>query len=128
MLPEATSLVVKFAELRRKISDLLVVNSDVILPRFTLFKQRFQRFALVRRCESGNRFPFHAVEVVLEPVKRSLTENVVQPLLHVLTEVLDVQRPELLTIDEEALRNGWREQRFNPRTNGLQPLFTCFKP
>ena len=75
LLPEAASLVVKFAELRRKIPDLLVVNSDVILPRFTLFKQRFQRFALVRRCESGNRFPFHAVEVVLEPVKRSLTER-----------------------------------------------------
>ena len=122
MLSQFAPLAVKFSELRSKIPDLVVVNSDV----FLLVSRSSSNVSTIRarpQVRSGNRFPFHAVEVVLEAVKRSLTENVVQPLFHVLTEVLDVQR-RVATVDEEALRNGWREQRFN-RTNGLQPMFTC---
>ena len=74
------------------------------------------------------RFPLNAVEVVLESVKRSLTEDVVEPFLHVLAEMFDVQRPKLLTVDEESLRDGRWEQGFNPRTDGLQPLFSSLKP
>ena len=66
--------------------------------------------------------------MVLQPVKCALTKDIVQPLLHVLAEMLDVQRPKLFTVDEEALRDGWREQRFNRRTNGLQTLFASLKP
>ena len=57
----------------------------------------------------------------------ALPKYIIQPFLHVLAEMLDVQGTQLLAIDEETLRDGWRKQGFNPRPNGLQPLFSSFE-
>ena len=92
-----------------------------------LLKQPFQGFPFVGWCEGGDGLALDAVEVIGEAVQRALTEHVVQPFLHVLTKVANIERAKPFSVDEEALGDRRREKGFYPRTDGGQALLAGVK-